>query len=259
MQHATAFIPHPATVKPAGARAAAPAMATERLPFTIRRVEDDESLWKAVRIRHAAYARHVPEFASTLALPEESDYEDDSVVLLAESRLDGSPLGTMRIQTNLHRALHVEDSIALPDWLQGRRLAEVTRLGVEEGRIGRVVKIALMKALFEYCELNRIEWMVVTGRTPIDRQYEQLLFCDVFEDKAPVPLRHVGNIPHRVMAFDVATAERRWQDAGHPLFHFFRRTHHPDIDIGRRAEARAGLPAQAASAGQRTRPALAVA
>src|SRR4051794_36284988 len=77
-----------------------PTRTTERLPFTIRRVEDPDSLWKAVRVRHAAYARHVPEFARTLQLPEECDFEDDSVVLLAESRLDGTPLGTARIQTN---------------------------------------------------------------------------------------------------------------------------------------------------------------
>ena len=123
-----------------------PAKATERLPFTIRRVDTEDSLMKAVQIRHAAYARHVPEFARTLAAPETSDYEDDAIVLLAESKLDGSPIGTARIQTNFHRALHVEDSIALPSWLQGRRLAEVTRLGIGEGRIGRVVKIALIKA-----------------------------------------------------------------------------------------------------------------
>jgi hypothetical protein len=47
-----------------------------------------------------------------------------------------------------------------------------------------------------------------------------------------VPLRHVGNIPHRVMAFEIATAEARWTAAGHPLLKFFRQTHHPDIDIG---------------------------
>ncbi len=241
MQHATAFIPTPAQGTPAGTLAAAAAMTTERLPFTIRRVEDDESLWKAVRVRHAAYARHVPEFARTLELPEDSDYEDDSVVLLAESRLDGTPLGTARIQTNLHRALHVEESVALPAWLQGRRLAEVTRLGIDEGRIGRVVKIALIKACFGYCEQNGIDWAVVTGRAPIDRQYEQLLFADVFEDKAPVPLRHVGNIPHRVMAFEIATGEERWQAAGHPLLKFFRRTHHPDIDISRNDPALGSL------------------
>jgi hypothetical protein len=211
--------------------------ATERLPFTIRRVETEDSLRKAVQIRHAAYARHLPEFASTLATPEACDYEDDVIVLLAESKLDGSPIGTARIQTNLHNALHVEESIELPSWLQGRRLAEVTRLGIGEGRIGRIVKIALIKACFEYCEQKGIDYAVVTGRAPIDRQYEQLLFSDVFDDGAMVPLRHVGNIPHRVMAFEIATGEQRWQAARHPLLGFFRHTRHPDIDIAPRTRA----------------------
>jgi len=241
MLQATAFTPSVTTAKPVAAPAHVTATATERLPFTIRRVEDEKSLWKAVRVRHAAYARHVPEFARTLELPEACDYEDDSIVLLAESRLDGTPLGTARIQTNLHRPLHVEESVTLPAWLQGRRLAEVTRLGIDEGRIGRVVKIALIKACFDYCEQNGIDWAVVTGRAPIDRQYEQLLFADVFEDKAPVPLQHVGNIPHRVMAFEIATGEQRWQAAGHPLLNFFRHTHHPDIDISRNDPALGSL------------------
>lgn len=204
---------------------------TERLPFTIRRVESEESLQKAVHIRHAAYARHVAEFARTLVLPEACDYEDDTLVLLAESKLDGSPLGTARIHTNFYRALHVEDSVELPSWLQGKRLVEVTRLGITEGRIGRVVKIALIKACFEYCERHGVDYAVVTGRAPIDRQYEQLLFSDVFEDKKMVPLHHVGNIPHRVMAFEIATGEARWTAAHHPMLGFFRHTRHPDIDI----------------------------
>lgn len=212
---------------------------TERLPFTIRRATDSEALHKAVRVRHAAYARHVPEFARTLLQPEACDFDDDCVVLLAESRLDGTPLGTLRIQANHYQPLPVEASVALPGRLQGRVLAEVTRLGVGEGRIGSVVKLALMKALFEYCEEAGVEWMIATGRAPIDRQYEQLLFEDVFGEGEMVPLRHVGNIPHRVMAFEVATAEARWRAAGHPLIKFFRETSHPDIDIG--------LPAQPVS------------
>jgi hypothetical protein len=204
----------------------------ERLPFTIKRVQTDEDMRKAVQIRHAAYARHVPEFAKSLREPELSDYENDCVVLLAVSKLDGTPLGSTRIQSNVHQPLSVEDSVALPSWLQGRRLAEVTRLGIGEGRIGRLVKIALIKACFEYCENNDIEWAVVTGRAPIDRQYEQLLFADVFEDKMPVPLAHVGNIPHRVMAFEIASGQQRWETAAHPLLDFFRHIRHPDIDIG---------------------------
>jgi hypothetical protein len=207
-------------------------MPTERLPFTVRRVDSEDGLWKAVQIRHAAYARHVPEFARTLALPEACDYADDTVVLLAESKLDGTALGTARIQTNRCGPLHLEESIELPDWLQGRRLAEVTRLGVSDGRIGHVVKVALMKAFFQYWEQSGTEFAIATGRAPIDRQYEQLMFSDVFEPGQMIPLRHVGNIPHRVMAFEVATAEARWTAAKHPLLKFVRQTNHPDIQVG---------------------------
>jgi hypothetical protein len=204
--------------------------AMERLPFTIRRVATEADLWKAVRVRHAAYDRHVPEFARELAQPEACDYGDDAVVFLAESRLDGTALGTARMQTNLFGHLHVEESIALPDWLQGRPLAEMSRLGVDNSRMGRMVKTALLKAGVMYCQQNGIEWALATGRAPIDRQYEQLTFVDVFPEQGFVPLRHVGNIPHRVMAFDIPTIEARWAAARHPLLNFFCHTHHPDID-----------------------------
>ncbi|MDL2357311.1 MAG: hypothetical protein QFF03_18815 [Pseudomonadota bacterium] len=226
-------------------------MAIERLPFTIKRVRSDEDMRKAVQVRHAAYARHIPAFAQTLKAPEASDYADGAVVLLAESKLDGSPLGSTRIRNNFYQPLSVEESIVLPDWLQSRRLAEVTRLSVNEGRIGLVVKTALLKACVTYCQDHAIEWALATGRAPIDRQYERLLFVDLFEDKAPVPLKHVGNIPHRVMAFEIDTIEERWTQAKHPMLDFFCRTHHPDIDVGEReggaraADTRRGtLPAR---------------
>ena len=218
--------------------------ATERLPFTVRRVETEADLLKAVRIRHAAYARHVPEFARSLALPEAADYEDDTIVLLAESKLDGSPIGSTRIRTNLVRPLGVEASVDLPAWLQGRRLAEATRLGIDDGRVGRVVKMALIKACFMYCEDHAIDYSVATGRPPVDRQYDQLLFTDVFPEQGAIPLRHVGNIPHRVMAFEIATFEQRYRDAGHPLFNFFFNTHHPDIDVGPTVPPLLAKPAQ---------------
>jgi hypothetical protein len=216
----------------AAREAQAASRAVERLPFTIRRVETEADLLKAVNVRHAAYARHVPEFARALARPEAADYDDDTTVLLAESKLDGTALGSTRIRTNLYRPLGVEESVVLPDWLQGRRLVEATRLGIDEGRVGRLVKLALIKACFMYCEDNDIDYSVATGRPPIDRQYEQMLFTDVFPDQGLVPLHHVGNIPHRVMAFEIASFEQRYTDARHPLLGFFFHTHHPDIDVG---------------------------
>ena len=209
-------------------------MSSERLPFTVRIVQNEVDLWKAVQIRHAAYARHVPTLAQSLTAPEPPDLQPGVVVLLAESKIDGSPLGTMRIQTNAHRPLPLEQSVELPSWMGGKRMAEATRLGVTEARVGRVVKTVLFKAFYQYCERNRIEWMVVAGRAPIDRQYERLMFDEVFPGAGFVPLLHAANMPHRVMSFNVDTAQTRWRAAQHPLFNFIFRTEHDDINVGPR-------------------------
>lgn len=222
-------------------------MVEERLPFTVRIVRNDDQLSKAVDIRHSAYARHVPAVAALLEQAESLDRDKGTVILLAESKLDGSPVGTMRIQTNRYRPLALEQTVDLPDWLQSRSLAEATRLGVSEGRVGRIVKTVLFKAYFEYCLSTDIEWMVITARSPLDRQYDALLFKDVFPERGYIPMRHVGNIPHRVLAFEVGTAEARWIAAKHSLLNFMRRTHHPDIDL---AEGGFAFPTGAVRSGE---------
>lgn len=209
----------------------APARPEERLPFSVRVVSDAEALEKAVHIRHAAYARHVPDLARTLLQPEAADFAAGSVVLLAESHLDGSPLGTMRIQTNRYEPLALEQSLALPGALGNSLLAEASRLGVAEGRVGTLVKTVLFKALYLYCLHSDVDWMVVTARAPVDRQYQRLLFNDVYPELGYVPMRHVGNLPHRVMKFEVRTAEQRWAAVNHPLLKFMVETHHPDIRL----------------------------
>lgn len=203
----------------------------ERLPFTVRLVQTPEDLHKAVEIRRQAYARHMPDVAEKLREPEDVDTQPGVAVLLAESKLDGSPLGTARIQTNRHAALALQTSVDLPRWLDGKALAHVSRLGVVQGGMGRLVKLMLFKGLFRYWEKERIDWAVVAARPPLDRMYEQLLFQDVFPDQGFVPLPHMNNIAHRVMAFEVATAFRRWSQAGHPLTKFIFFTTHPDLDL----------------------------
>jgi hypothetical protein len=215
----------------------------ERLPFTVRAVTDEDQLRKAVSIRYHAYGRHVPGLAELLRLPEPKDHEAGCVVLLAESKLDGEPLGTMRIQTNRYRPLALEGSVSLPGWLAGSSLAEATRLGIAEGSVGRVVKTMLFKAFYLFCLETGIDWMVIGARSPLDKMYRALLFSDLFPDEAPVPLKHAGNIPHRILGFELETADERWRAARHPLYDLFVNTRHPDIDIGE-AEALSGVPAE---------------
>lgn len=205
--------------------------AEERLPFTVKLVRNEEDLRKAVQIRQSAYGRHMPGVADKLGQPEAVDTQDGVAVLLAESKVDGSPLGTARIQTNQFQSLALEQSVQLPDWLQGKSLAHVSRLGVVQGGMGRLVKLMLFKGLFKFWEQNGIDWAVVAARTPLDRMYEQLLFQDMFPGQGYVPLPHMDNVPHRVMAFEVATANERWTRSQHPLRNFMVYTRHPDLDV----------------------------
>lgn len=234
IHHATATAPKTFSFNTLPSRLSAltqPALTEELLPFTVRLVRNEQDLNKAVEIRHAAYARHLPTFAETLKLAETDDVESGVVVLLAESKLDGSPLGTMRIQTNQFKPLCLEQSIELPEWLRSRSLAEATRLGVTNEKGGRLVTTVLFKAFYLYCHQIGSDWMVITARAPVDRTYDRLLFTDVFPGAGYIPIHHVGNLPHRVMSSNVDTAEERWAAAQHPLFNFAFRTHHPDIQL----------------------------
>lgn len=209
----------------------APDLPRENLPFTVRLVLDESHLAKALAIRQSAYGRHLPDLAQRLGAAELCDSDPGAVILLAESKLDGAPLGTMRIQSNRHGPLLLEQSVTLPDWLQGQVLAEATRLGVVGRSEGRLTKTALFKAYFLYCQQTGVDWMVIAGRSPLDRQYEALRFRDVFPEAGFIPMAHAGDIPHRVLAFEIATAEERWRQARHPLYDFVFSTEHPDIQL----------------------------
>jgi hypothetical protein len=219
-------------VPPFAVQPPAQAVAQEYLPFTVRVVDTEAALHKAVQIRHAAYARHIaPHLALALQAPEALDRVPGAVVLLAESKVDGSPLGTMRIQTNRHGPLTLEQSVELPQWMQGLGLAEASRLGITQEKVGRMVKTVLFKAFYLYCLHNGIAHMVITARSPVDRMYDRLLFQDVYPGMGYVPLEHVFNLPHRIMQLDVQRAQAMWQDAGHPLLGFMCDTEHPDLMV----------------------------
>jgi len=203
----------------------------ERLPFTVRLVHNEADLRKAVEIRHLAYARHMPELAAGLKTPEAVDSQPGVILVLAESRVDGTPLGSLRIHTSEHAPLPIEQSIELPAPLANLPRAQVSRLGIAQGVVGRLVKIALIKASFMYCEQTGIKWAVVAARSPLDRQYAQLHFEDIYPEAGYIPLPHMNHVPHRVMGFEIDTGEARWQQAQHPLLRFFRHTRHPDIQL----------------------------
>jgi hypothetical protein len=196
-------------------------------PFSIRVAVTSEQLAKVVQLRYEAYNRHVPAFATSLLQLEEADNRD--VVLIAESKLDGTALGTMRIACNRHRPLAMESAIHMPEGLQGKCLGEATRLAIRAG--SRLVREAMFKAFYEVCLRLKIDVMVITARPPLDRIYAGLTFEDIDQPGLLIPIPYVGHIPHRILRLNVADVEPRWQAMEHPLYRFFFETVHPDLHL----------------------------
>ena len=201
------------------------------LPFIIRTVRTEEHLTKAVRVRADTYRKHHPELAIQLTEPEADDRAPFSLVLLAESKKDGTAVGTMRIETNAFDTIKIEELLPKFSHFSNRPIAFVTRLGVRNCQDSHLIKIALFKALHRYCLACQIEWMVVAAKPPMDRQYLKLGFSDVYETDTLIPIPWSGNIRTRILALNTIDAEQNWKRSNNPLYDFMINNYGPDIQI----------------------------
>ena len=204
----------------------------EYLPFKVE-IATRQDLVRVANLRSASYGKHLPSLGSQLKQPEAADFERGCEVFVATSKLDGSTLGTLRTHANVSNPLPLQASMRLPSRFRGTRMVETTRLSILGGTSSSVVRCALFKALFEYCVVQNVDWMMAAGRRPVDRIYDSLLFADVGEPKAFFPMAHADGVPHRVMNFSPERAKSLWAQEDHPLYQFVFETTHPDIDLSR--------------------------
>jgi hypothetical protein len=207
-------------------------MSSCTLGFALRPAASQDDLLDACAVRAQAYGHHLPQIKQSLARPDALDAAAGTTVFLCRDKASGRATGTMRIQTSDHGALMMEASVGLPRWLAAAPRAEVTRLAVGVGA-DPLTKLCLMKASYLYCKARGVQWMVIGARNAaLIRNYRRLGFIDALGLDDLVPLAHTGGVPHRILAFDVASAERVWSAQRHPLYGFMVQTLHPDLDIG---------------------------
>lgn len=200
------------------------------LGFTLQLVSSSEDLLDACSVRAQAYGHHLPEMGQRLSEPDELDFAPGTSVFLCRAKADGRATGTMRIQSNTFGPLLMESSLSLPPWLSGASRAEITRLAVRVGA-DPLTRLSLWKASFQFCVANQLNWMVVGARNEaLIRNYRRLGFVDVFGPEELMPLAHTGGLPHRIMAFDNTSAQRRWGELRHPLYQFIFETQHTDLE-----------------------------
>lgn len=201
-------------------------------PFTVRPARDDRELSRVAAFRAAAYGRHIPAFAASLRSIEAADRARASVVILAEDKVDRRIVGSVRLHLGRDRPLPLEASLVLPDWLtDDGPLLEPTRLAVEASEQGALARNALFKACFRYGQAAGASWLVATARRPLDRLYEGLLFRDVFDDGLARPMRHIGDLPHRVLALPLHGVQALYRAQRHPLSGYMTDIDHPDLVV----------------------------
>lgn len=202
---------------------------SQLLPFWIAKAQCDKELELAAKVRKVAYAKHLPQFGDQLGVPDQDDRNPDCTVLLAYSKLDGSCIGTVRIQIAAERTLRLEDSFALPKALRAGRIAEVSRLAIPVRSNGLALRLMLIKAAYWYARANLVDRCFLCVRFPVDRQYRRFDLNDVMHGNEFVPMKHIGMIPHRVLWFDVFNIEARWLLSANPLHSVYFANSHPDL------------------------------
>jgi hypothetical protein len=204
-------------------------MSRKSLQFTIRQALSEADLKAACGVRATAYGRHLDGAASAWSEPDALDRRPGTAVFVAFDKATGEPVGTLRLASNALAPTQIETALALPDGLADRSIGELTRFAVLPGHDDPMVKLGLMKAGYLYCLAHQVHWMVIGARNAaLVRQYRRLGFTDLLAGRA-VPLAHAGHLPHRVLAFDVVSAERNWFALRHPFYEFMVRHRHPDI------------------------------
>lgn len=234
----------PRTEPPAAGVRRRPGVIARPLDFTVRVVVQDEDLRRVQALRAAAYGHHLPGMAETFGRADPMDRQADTTVFFAEDKRTGTVVGSCRIQVNDRRPLQIEDSLELPPRLQGCLLSEITRLTVLPGYNHQPVRLALVKACHLYCVARQITGVLAGSRRSLLRQYRALGFQDVFDDERLVPLKHGGNLEHRILFRDTVTAESDARAVNHPDYRFVFRDYHPDIQV-------LGIVDQAVDAGLR--------
>lgn len=206
-------------------------MASASLSFTLRVARSAPELEGACAARSVSYGHHLPALKAALALPDAVDLAPATAVLVCTDKRRGHTVGTARVQVSTRGPLLIELAIVLPEGMAGHARAEVTRLSAVPGA-DPLVKLALWKAAYLYCQASQVRWMVIGARSEaLVRQYRRLGFTDLHADQRSVPLAHAGGVPHRLLVFDSMSAERHWHSAKNGLYGFMFETLHPDIDL----------------------------
>jgi hypothetical protein len=200
------------------------------LPFVIRLASSEQDLLDLVGLRARTYIRHNAPAAKLVGTPEEQDRRGDALLLIARSKLDGTPVGSVRVQTRVSRPLLVESAMRLPEDVARSSPIELMRGSITNGTAGRMVSAAFGKATFLLCREMGFSHVIVTCREPVNLMYRAYQFDELLSGEL-IHLPYSPGARHKVLCLPMVGATERWRSDNKPLFDFMMNVDHPDIQV----------------------------
>jgi hypothetical protein len=145
----------------------------ENLPFRIRRAKSPQDYRALCQLRANAYARHAYHASLPFRLRTVDASDENSVILLAESKESGMIVGTVRLNSSfegnqpLLAGMHTAE-------LEGEPSLYVDRFAVEQGPASDVAALALLKAAWHFANYAEVTWMLAAALAPLARRYRMV-------------------------------------------------------------------------------------
>lgn len=204
---------------------------TEILPFRVRIARTEDAYERALSVRNSAFERHRPSKLKSLLSLETDDLAKGAILLIAESKVSGEPIGALRVSSNRFEPLAIWDGLIAPKEFDQSPSLLISRLTVKSGSVGRLARNTLCKAMYLYAVSTQVKFIFVQAVPPRDRLFRPMGFSPVFDDDPLIKMGANKDVEMRILFAKVFEFESNWRDRKHPLYSFVFDKYHQDIEL----------------------------
>jgi len=185
----------------------------------VRRATNQEDMWKVFDVRWKGYKKY---FDNKSEMIDAYDFEYNSTLLLAEDE-SGEAVGTMKILDRRCGRIELDDFVDIDSLVSsdGKSCVEATRFSIPMQKHSKLIKLLLWKTLVLYCQLNRINNLILSVRSEaVARDYTRLNF----HNAGPLGVythEQLGNIEHQTYICDLMETQEVLKNNNPRMHDFF--------------------------------------
>ncbi|MDY6834870.1 MAG: hypothetical protein SVY53_08760 [Chloroflexota bacterium] len=189
-----------------------------RNSYRVRTAKTREDLKRMYDVRYEGYRIY---FDDKNKVIDECDFEPHCTLLIAEDA-NNNMVGTIRILDRRMGSIELDAHVPMEALFSGEELhcCEATRFSVPKHVDSKEIKWLLIKSVMCYCHLNGINYIIMSSRPEIARDYHTMRFRDI--GNAGVYHHHdLGDTEHHSYILDIHSARDELKSCNPMLHDFF--------------------------------------